>query len=387
MAKWAKKGNISSNYTSAEDGKALLDMFKSEISNLCEFSLVGPSGFTIIFTSGASESNSFIIQCIYRAFIKIKKKKPHMIISSIEHDNIMYCVKGLAEESLLYDELGVYTTGDSFGKVRTTNLKKLIKSNTCLISVMASNNETGVINDLKDITDIAHERSIPVHTDAAQLFAKEVFKPNVYGVDAFSVSFHKFGGPIGSGFVAIRNSLLTGYNIPPLIYGTQQNHMRGGTIPIHNIAAARYIFNSYFNNRVIKSLYLKSLKEKFISMLTTIYPVIYINEYLIAKPPPPVIVLLTPHNTNYVMSNTLLLSIYKLDICNVELRKKLYENRVILSIGSACKTKDKNISHVIKELEIPTELYTGIFRISFGDCNSEDELTRFINILKRLLYT
>jgi cysteine desulfurase len=386
MAKWAKKGNISSNYTSADDGKILLDKFRKEISDLCEFSLNGTNGFTIIFTSGASESNSFIIQSICRAVLKIKRVKPHIITSSIEHDSILHCVKGLEEEYLQVSELGVHTSGEEFGRVKITNLQKLIKNNTCLVSIMASNNETGVVNDLKSIADISHGKNIPVHTDAVQLFAKEIFKPNNYGVDAFSVSFHKLGGPIGCGFLAIRNSLLDGHKIPPLIYGSQQNNMRGGTIPIHNLAAARFAFNSYFNNRDMKSIYVRGLRETLKQKLQEIYPIIYIDDYIRIKPPPPVIVLLSPKKHEYSMANTLLISIYKLDICNVELRKKLYDNRVIISIGSACKTGDKKISHVIRELEIPEELYPGIFRISFGDCNDEDEIDRFITKIKPLLY-
>lgn len=386
MAKWAKKGNISSNYTSAEDGKVILELFKSEIATLCDFSLTGPAGFTIIFTSGASESNSFILESTCRAFVKSKKIKPHVIISSVEHDSIMYCVKGLEEEYLMYDELGVNTNGIDFGKVRTDALKKLIKPNTCLVSIMASNNETGAINDLREISEIVHAKGIPFHTDAVQLFTKDVFKPNAYGVDAFSVSFHKFGGPIGSGFIAVRNSFLTGYNLPPLIYGSQQDHMRGGTIPIHNIAASRHIFNQYFNNRDIKNLYLKNLRETMKTLLNSIYPVIYIEDYIAHRPPPPAIVLLSSKNPNKTMANTLLISVYKINICNVELRKKLYDNRIIISIGSACKTSEKKISHVIRELEIPDELFSGIFRISFGDCNSEEELVRFAETFKTLLY-
>jgi cysteine desulfurase len=251
---------------------------------------------------------------------------------------------------------------------------------------MAANNETGTINDLREISNIVHAKGIPLHTDAVQLFTKDVFKPNFYGVDSFSVSFHKFGGPIGCGFIAVRNSLLSGYNLPPIIYGSQQDGMRGGTIPIHNIAAARYIFKQYFNNRLVKNLYLKNLRETMKTLLNDIYPVIYIEDYIAHRPPPPAIVLLCPKNQNYTMVNTLLISVYKINICNVELRKKLYDNRIIISIGSACKTVDKKISHVISELEIPDELFTGIFRITFGDCNSEEELIRFIDTFKTLLY-
>lgn len=385
MAKWAKKGNISANYTSAEDGKALLTLFKKDIAALCEFSLNGPNGYTIVFTSGASESNSFIIQSACRAFIKAKKVKPHVISSAVEHDSILYCLEGLEEEYLQYDLLNVHREGNLYGTVDVRNLSKLIRQNTCLISIMSSNNETGAINDLKSICTIAKSKGIPVHTDAVQLFSKEIFKPNTYGVDAFSVSFHKFGGPIGCGCIAIRNSLLTGYKLPPLIYGSQQDSLRGGTIPIHNLAAARVAFNKYFNNRMVKTIQQRNLKEKLIGKLAEIYPVHYISQYLLQRPPPPAIILLMSPDPLLYMSNTLLLAVYKIDICNVELRKKLYEHKVIVSIGSACKTSSKKVSHVITELNVPDELRAGIFRISLGDCTTEEDIDTFVYIFGKLL--
>lgn len=412
LIRWSIKGNPSGIYPSAEDSKHLMDMFKNEIATQYGFSLDGPRGFTIIFTSGASESNSTILSITARAFIRVKRIQPHIITSVIEHDSILEWAKHAECDGIGVDLLNVGTTSSNFCKVLPAELRNVIRPNTCLVSVMGANNETGAINDIKTLASICHAKKIPLHSDLVQLAPRTSLNITDIGLDSFSISFHKMGGPIGCGLLAIRNSFLNGYCLPPYIYGKQQGNMRGGTIPIANIAASRTAFNQYYKNRDIKDLYIYSLKTKLMELMNRNFYTMYLSEFVeLYRPrgsgmPPdmmpmaitgnvssamndskikdPTIVYIKSANED-TLNNTLMFAIYSNDICNVKIRKQLMDEGIIVSIGSACKTGSNIASHILDAIKLPKILYSGVLRISLGDKNDDNDVAAFVKSLKRIL--
>ncbi len=393
LVRWSTKGNSSGLYASAQDAKNMIQDFKIAISDQYDFSI---HDYTILFTSGASESNAMIIMSACRAFASMKRILPHFVTSSIEHDSINILCKTTEEiDRYQHTKVGVKTSGDDIGQIDLDAFKKAIKSNTCIVSIMHANNETGIILNLKEIVRIAHSKNIPVHTDAVPLVPRHPFSVKDTGIDSFSMSFHKIGAPIGCGILVIKNTLINGYKLPPLIPGNQQYGLRGGTLPIASIASSKYAFMSHYQRRDIKNINLRTLRQRLISNLEKIGDCIYLDDYI--KNPTQTdmltFVLISAKNADMMLSNTLLLSIYLCKnranndnaLCNMKIRDKLISKNIIISIGSACKTGDAFASHVLKAMNLPPHLYSGVLRISMGDNNTENDIDMFCTTLYGIL--
>ena len=199
MIKWINEGA-----TKQKKVIKMMDIFRQEIADQCNFSLIGPNGYCIVFTSGASESNMTIITSTIRSFSKVTNKQPHIIISEIEHDSI----KNLQLENVDITSIPVTENRPYLGSIDPTLIDKSIKPNTCIISIMSANHKTGAINDIKTIGNIALNKNIPFHTDAVQTFGKFPINPIENNITTFSASFHKLHGPTGIGILAIKNSFI-----------------------------------------------------------------------------------------------------------------------------------------------------------------------------------
>ena len=195
-------GNASSSY--AWDGKMKIDELKERMLAWTGSGGPGSGGATydVVITSGASESNNFIIRgCVDAGNAAV----PHVILSSIEHRTSIDCVKQLALEGR-----ATYTLVDPdlYGNVSAESIAAAIRPETVLISVMSANNEIGNLIDTGSIAAVARERGIPFHTDAVQTFGKMPARMGELGISALSMSFHKMHGPPGLGALVIEKSLL-----------------------------------------------------------------------------------------------------------------------------------------------------------------------------------
>ena len=386
LIKWVNRGNMSSTYPSAKSASELVEKFKSEIAEKCQFPQEGKDGYTIILTSGGSEANSTIIQSAIRSFIKGTSKRPHIIVSSMEHDNIMMLMEDLSEEDVDVTYIDPITKGDYIGSIDSKEVEKQIRPNTCMISIMSANNETGIKNDVKTIGNIAKRHNmIPFHTDAVQMFGKYSINPIENNITSFSGSFHKLYGPTGVGVLVVKNAFLKGWGLKPMIQGHQNGTLRGGTECIHNIAAAREAYKLSFENRDTKNHRLLKLKKYTIDILSRHISTLFIEEYDDRYNKTGIVFIHPKYNWNNVLPNTLLMSIIQPNICNVKIRKELLKQNVIISVGSTCKTNDKKASHVLTAIALPLELKKGIIRISTNDFTTEDDINLFIYHLLTLI--
>lgn len=181
----------------------------------------------IFFTAGATESNNFAIKGIFDHF---RDKKPHFIVSNVEHKCILEAAKHVETQGA---ELTILPVNKS-GQITPAQLKKAIKPNTVLVSVMFANNEIGSINPVKDLAAVCHEHKVLFHTDAAQAVGKVPIDVVELNIDLLSASGHKFYGPKGIGFVYVKQSvqpLLT----PLLDGGGQEGNLRSGTLNVPGI--------------------------------------------------------------------------------------------------------------------------------------------------------
>ena len=178
----------------------------------------------IIFTSCATESNNWIIKSVWLDLIK-NGNKNHIITTEVEHPSVLSTYKFLESQGVKVTYLPV----NREGFVTAETVKNAITEETALISIMLANNETGVIFPIKEITEIAHEKGILVHTDAVQAVGKIPVDVQDLGVDFLSMSAHKFHGPKGIGALFIKENI----KISPLFHGgSQMGGLRSGTLNV-----------------------------------------------------------------------------------------------------------------------------------------------------------
>jgi len=219
-------GNPSSKYyPEAIHAQNALSNSRKSVANL-----LGTLPEFVVFTSGASESNNFIIKGIAE---KYSSKGRHIITSKIEHKSILETCKHLEKNGY---EI-TYLTVDSDGFVDINELTTSIRKDTILVSVMWVNNEIGTINDIETISSICRSKNVLFHTDATQAVGKLEIDLSKLPVDFLSFSAHKIYGPKGIGAAYIGpDELGLRYKLPSLIHGgSQEFKMRAGTHAMHDI--------------------------------------------------------------------------------------------------------------------------------------------------------
>lgn len=236
----------------------------------------------IIFTSGSTESNNFILKGYTHANID---KGNHIIVSCIEHSCIINTAKFLEENGFEVTYLPV----NHDGTIDIDVLKKSIRKDTVLVSIMWANNELGSINDIRKISEYCHKKGVAFHTDATQFAGKGKIDLQDYNsIDFLSISAHKFYGPKGIGVVFIRKDSNGLYpNITPLIHGGEQEFgLRSGTLAVHQIVGlgkAAQIASERLDDNIKK---LKKYEKQFIARMKKVFgDSIIINNENISRVP------------------------------------------------------------------------------------------------------
>ncbi len=340
-----------------------------------------PTSYEIIWTSGATESNCWILRSIMESVKKTGKLKPHIILSSVEHKSLLTCAESLKDLGLEFS----LARPTIRGIVEPDEVKRLIKSNTVLISIMSANNETGAINPVSKIGELAHEHKIPFHTDATQLFSKERMNPGRSNIDAMSVSFHKLHALKGVGALIIRKKFLEGYGLTGMISGSQQGGLRGGTENVCGIASAFGAMKEVFTDRPKKIRHQQELTQLFLNLMGEKFPKIDYEEAM--KFGDDAVktaswTLLGPESKKGRLTNTVLLSILTPEkFCNKKLKDYLCSQYIDVSIGSACNTNDPKASHVLTAIGAPPIVRRGTIRISISDYTTKTEINKLIHAL------
>ena len=395
MVNWFNRGNSSARYKSAEDARSLIQAFRNELA-----AYISPD-FRYVFTSGASESNAQILRGVSLLYRKKTGRTPHIVSSAAEHKSILLCLEQLQEYGLATYTL-VSSSPSMHGAASVEDVKNAITPNTCLISIMAANNETGALNNLPKLYELARSANIPYHTDAVQLFGK---MPGLCAnSDAFSVSFHKLRGPIGCGMLAIRESAFPGVGagkFPALVCGTQNEGLRGGTHNMPAVAASYAAFRECMTGPDGKSGVLSRARKNALmarrryALIDSLSAIVDKNIFVfgldaLPSPPPPVYIwILSPvHSSGLAcLPNTLMISLMKPGLCNRMIIERLLAKKIIISAGSACNTTDPNISHVLKAMKVPVDIAKSSVRISFDDstCGSDEIFARLVAAFREIV--
>jgi cysteine desulfurase len=324
---------------------------------------IGAKEDEIYFTSSGSESNSWAIQGFIHYWIS-KGFKPVIITSIIEHKSIIECVEKLCVETHF---VGV----DNRGLVDKVQLKSLLdhtirdtKNVKILVSIQAANNEIGTMQDIVGIAELAHKFSAYFHTDAVQMIGRVPTRVNDWGIDMLSASSHKWGGLKGNGFLYIKN----GIKILPLIYGTQNNGMRGGTenvIGIVNMAYALTQCNT--SKRMIDSKY--AMRDYIIDKLKNLPYKIEFNNWV-----------------GYVAVLPTIISVTVKERITAEgLLYLLNSSGICVSSGSACNSYSNEPSYVLKAIGLSDDDAIRTLRISFDETTTFEQVDKLIDELNKAI--
>ena len=314
---------------------------------------LGAKDKEIYFTSGGTESNNAIIRGVVALN---KKRKNHIISTTIEHPSVLNTLKDLEAEGCEVTYLEV----DKDGKINIEDFKKAIKATTCLVTIMHVNNEVGSIQPIQAIGKYLKTLNdkIYLHVDAVQSYGKINFRPSKYNIDFMSVSGHKLHGPKGIGFMYVKEN----NRIKPMLTGGgQEIGIRSGTenTPgIYGLGEAIKIINEDLDSKIEK---IKNLRYLLKNQIIENIEEIKIN---------------SPEDS---VCHILNISFY--GIKGEVLLHYLEQKGVYVSTGSACSSKKKG-SHVLNAMGLTPQEIEGTIRFSLSDLNTEEEMKEAVNIVK-----
>lgn len=306
----------------------------------------------IIFTSGATESNNLAIKGIAHFY---GDKKKHIITVNTEHKCVLDACRHLANEGFKITYLPVQHNGI----IDLQSLQDAITTDTMLVSVMAVNNEIGVIQPLKEIGQICKERGVFFHSDIAQAFGKIAINVNEYNIDLASISAHKIYGPKGVGALYVRKKPRV--RLKPLINGGgQERGMRSGTLPtplVVGFGKAAELANTLMNKEYIQ---IKELYNRFLNGIQSSIPEVYLNGDQEMR---------YPGNINlsfaHVEGESLIMAIKDFAV----------------SSGSACTSSSLEPSYVLKALGVGDELAHTSIRFGIGRFTTIEEIDYAIELI------
>ncbi|MEO6907989.1 MAG: cysteine desulfurase family protein [Abditibacteriaceae bacterium] len=344
-------GNASSPYAISRAARGAVDGARHQVADL-----IGSNPDEIVFTSGGTESDNWAL--LGTALALGKDTEKHVILSNIEHPAIL-------ETAITLRQIGCeveLAQCDKNGVVQPDEIERLLRKSTFLVSLMLVNNETGVLQPVKDVARTLDDTKVLLHSDAVQAAGKVLLDVDEIGVDLMSLSGHKINGPKGSGALYVRRnthmqSLMRG--------GSQERGRRAGTenIPaIVGFGAVAEVAKKGFQQKHAHLLKLRSTLENELNA---------INGVVI-------------HGKNTVRSP---------HICNFSLPGKRAESIVLnldlqgiaVGTGSACASGALHPSHVLEAMSVSLEEAQNSLRVSFGVQNTMEEVRQFVAAIRNLL--
>jgi len=346
-------GNPSSIHSFGRISKVLIEEARQTIA-----STINAESSEIIFTSGGTESDNHSL--IGTAFAsKRKSGKNHFIISSIEHHAVIHSAEYLKSLGFEYSVVNVTSTG----LIDLEKLKKLIKPETFLISVMYINNEVGTIQNISDIGNICKKNGILFHTDAVQAYGKLKISVKELPIDLMSITSHKIYGPKGIGAIYIRK----GTEIDSLIHGgSQERGKRAGTENLPLIIGFAEASKLAYSKLEIENIRIANLKKELLILLKPISEVIIQNSIVENS---------IPNIVNISFDST------KINIDGEALLLNLDLEGFALSSGSACSSGSVQASHVLLAMGRDEKTALATLRISIGRYTTIEELKEFVSAL------
>ena len=344
-------GNPSSNYEFGDKARALINQSTQLIADDMNAYMD-----EIIFTSGACEANTLAIMGTLEA-------NPHMFFftSKMEHASVVELTKNLSGHPFFFLE------NDNEGFIDLGYLDQRVRSlaHTCgnnfLISICGANSEIGVKQDIKAIADVVHKYGGLLHVDATQLWGEERIDVEELGIDLMSVSAQKIHGPKGIGALYVRD----GIKLKPIIYGSQQNGIRAGTLPTHLICGfAKALELTRQHNASDR---VNSLRNRLFNQLITI-PNVHLNG---------------PEIGENRLVNNISLTIEGVSAESLVAQCSLFD--ICIAKGSACQSHEPVPSATLKAIDLTDEQALSTIRITLDEFNTDIEVDKAAEIITKII--
>ena len=308
----------------------------------------------IYFTSGGTEADNWALKGT------MFQHTPGMwiITSNIEHHAVLNTCAALGRMGYSFSSLPVSTDGI----VRQSALKTALTHDTAMVSIMLANNEIGTIQPIQDLVQITHQMGILFHTDAVQAVGHIPIDVKKLGVDMLSASAHKFNGPKGVGFLYLRK----GVQLIPLVDGGgQERGIRAGTENVAGIVGMAAALKEHVDNMEAEMAQLRLLQMRLIDEFDA-------------------------QNLNYIINggNDRIpgnVSVSFAGASGEMLLHRLDLMGIAVATGSACNSKETQISHVIRAIGVPEDYAEGTIRISFGPENTVEEAVTIARSIAKIL--
>ncbi len=347
-----KFANPSSLHCDGDEATDALSEFRRKVANFIN----APDPGSIIFTSGATESNNL---ALIGAAMRYKKKGNHIIISEIEHISILNIAKYLERQGFEVSRVPV----DQYGIVRLDKLERLITDKTILISISSASNEVGSIQPIKEISDLAVKHKILFHTDAVASESVVPIDIQKIPVDMVTLSSNDIYGPRGIGALYLKKGVRVN---PIIIGGGQERGLRSGSENLSGIVGfgkAAEIMKSEINEEAAR---LKALRDKLIKGILETIPKSYLNGHPEKR---------LPHNAHfrfdYIEGESLILG--------------LKDEKIAAATGSACSSKTLEPSHTLIAMGLLHEEAHGSLVVTLGRYTKEEDIDALIEKLPKIV--
>jgi cysteine desulfurase len=345
-----KFGNTMSLHSFGQEAKMVLEESREIVAGL-----ISAKPSEIIFTGSATESNNLALKGVAMANKHLGK---HIIISAIEHPCVLESANWLKSQGFDVTRVGV----DKYGMVSPENIKKTIKEDTILVSIIHGSNEIGTIEPIEKIGKICKEKGVYFHTDASQSFGKMPIDVNKMNIDSLTASSHKMYGPKGAALLFVRE----GVKIEPILHGGgQENGMRSSTVNIPAIAGFAKACEIAKKEMAAEGKRLAKLRDKLIKGVLKIE-----GTHLNGHPKDRL-----PNNANFsfdfIEGESLII---QLDL-----------HGVACSTGSACSSAKLEPSHVLLAIGLKHEQAHGSLRVTLGKWTKESDISQLIKVLPEII--
>jgi cysteine desulfurase len=340
-------GNASSQYSLGVKAKQAVELARRQVAGA-----IGAATTEIIFTSGGSEANNWLLRSVNENFGDVSK---HIITSCIEHYSVLNACRALEASGTAVTYLPV----DSSGRVSEADVAAAIRPYTKLVTIMIANNEIGTLQPIEKIGRLLKAKGILFHTDAVQAIGHIPVDVTALGVDFLTASAHKYNGAKGTGVLYRRSGL----GLSPLLFGGEQEHgLRAGTENVAGIISAGYAIEESISMMSSEAERLSAMVMETVKGIKEKIPSVKVNGDNVDRLPGTV-------NLGFggVSGESLL---HLLDL-----------KGICVSTSSACTSGKDNASHVLLALGLTEQQAKSAIRISYGRYNILDHVKNIVQAI------
>ncbi len=338
-------GNPSSQHRQGRESQQALEHARAQVAML-----VGVRPRQVIFTSGGTEANNLALKGMVAA-------GSGLVVAATEHSSVLEAASALQQCT---DCPLAFVGVDEDGVVSTAEFERVLAEHkTALVSVMLANNETGVVQDVEQLSEIARRRGVIMHTDAVQALGKMDIDFDGLGVSAMSLSAHKIGGPKGVGALVVEKGLM----LQPMIHGGgHEAGLRAGTENLAGIVGFGEAAALIQLGLEARTEHCERLRDRTEQVLQKIAGVVVFAQQVKR------------------LSNTLFFAVEGIE--GSTLLMSLDRDGIAVSSGSACASGSGEPSHVLKAMGVDDSLAHGAVRVSFGSSNTMKDVEQLISTLQ-----